>query len=144
MWMRFFGDAVDRVVGLNLARLASGPEILRRLLQPFQNASVFEQGCTGLSLGTAHRCHSFRRHPGRTSSPLWSGSRFSVHTGAAGSTDLDQGAKTRRAFLDRCASEKVMISTYHLPFPGVGHVVRTGRAFGWLPSDWRWEGVSPT
>lgn len=58
--------------------------------------------------------------------------------------DLDQGAKTRRAFLDRCASEKVMISTYHLPFPGVGHVVRTGTAFGWLPSDWRWEGVSPT
>lgn len=58
--------------------------------------------------------------------------------------DLDQGAKTRRAFLDRCASEKVMISTYHLPFPGVGHVVRTGTAFGSLPSDWRWEGVSPT
>ena len=23
MWMRFFGDAVDRVVGLNLARLAA-------------------------------------------------------------------------------------------------------------------------
>jgi glyoxylase-like metal-dependent hydrolase (beta-lactamase superfamily II) len=31
--------------------------------------------------------------------------------------DLDQGAKTRRAFLDRCASEKVLVSTYHLPFP---------------------------
>jgi glyoxylase-like metal-dependent hydrolase (beta-lactamase superfamily II) len=58
--------------------------------------------------------------------------------------DLDQGAKSRRAFLDRCASEKVMTSTYHLPFPGIGHVVRTGTAFSWLPSDWRWEGVSPT
>jgi glyoxylase-like metal-dependent hydrolase (beta-lactamase superfamily II) len=58
--------------------------------------------------------------------------------------DLDQGAKTRRAFLDRCASEKVMVSTYHLPFPGVGHVVRAGTAFSWLPSDWHWEGVSPT
>jgi len=58
--------------------------------------------------------------------------------------DLDQGAKTRRAFLDRCASEKVMVSSYHLPFPGIGHVVRTGTAFSWLPSDWRWEGVSPT
>jgi glyoxylase-like metal-dependent hydrolase (beta-lactamase superfamily II) len=58
--------------------------------------------------------------------------------------DLDQGAKTRRAFLDRCASEKVMVSTYHLPFPGVGHVVRIGTAFGWLPGDWQWEGVSPT
>jgi glyoxylase-like metal-dependent hydrolase (beta-lactamase superfamily II) len=58
--------------------------------------------------------------------------------------DLDQGAKTRRAFLDRCASEKVTVSSYHLPFPGIGHVVRTGTAFSWLPSDWRWEGVSPT
>jgi glyoxylase-like metal-dependent hydrolase (beta-lactamase superfamily II) len=58
--------------------------------------------------------------------------------------DLEQGAKTRQTFLDRCASEKVMVSTYHLPFPGVGHVVRTGTAFSSLPSDWRWEGVSPT
>jgi glyoxylase-like metal-dependent hydrolase (beta-lactamase superfamily II) len=58
--------------------------------------------------------------------------------------DLDQGAKTRRAFLDRCASEKVMVSTYHLPFPGIGHVVRAGTAFSWLSSDWSWDGVSPT
>jgi glyoxylase-like metal-dependent hydrolase (beta-lactamase superfamily II) len=57
--------------------------------------------------------------------------------------DLDQGAKTRRAFLDRCASEKVMVSSYHLPFPGIGRVVRTGTAFSWLPSDWAWE-VAPT
>jgi glyoxylase-like metal-dependent hydrolase (beta-lactamase superfamily II) len=58
--------------------------------------------------------------------------------------DLDQGAKTRRAFLDRCASEKVMVSSYHLPFPGVGHAVRAGTAFNWLSSDWRWEVISPT
>ena len=49
---------------------ASHPEILRPLLQRSQNASVFEQGCAHLSLGTAHRCHSFTRHPWRTSSPL--------------------------------------------------------------------------
>ena len=49
---------------------ASHSEILRPLLQPSQNASVFEQGCASLSLGTAHRCHSFTRHPWRTSSPL--------------------------------------------------------------------------
>jgi glyoxylase-like metal-dependent hydrolase (beta-lactamase superfamily II) len=57
--------------------------------------------------------------------------------------DLDQGAKTRRAFLERCASEKAMVSSYHLPFPGVGHVLRAGTAFSWLPSDWGWE-ASPT
>src|SRR6202035_1524217 len=49
---------------------ASHPEILRPLLQRSQNASVFEQGCARLSLGTAHRCHSFTRHPWRTSPPL--------------------------------------------------------------------------
>src|ERR1700730_5774969 len=59
---------------------ASDPEILCPLLQWPQNASVFEQGCTNLSLGAAHRCHSFARHPGRTSSPLRSDLRFSVHT----------------------------------------------------------------
>jgi hypothetical protein len=48
----------------------SHPEILRPLLQRNQNASVFEQGCARLSLGTAHRCHLFTRHPWRTSSPL--------------------------------------------------------------------------
>ena len=57
--------------------------------------------------------------------------------------DLDQGAKTRRALLDRCANEKVMVSTYHLPFPGIGHVVRAGTAFRWIPDDWAWE-ASPT
>ena len=35
----------------------------------------------GFSPRTAHRCHSFTRHPGRTSSPLWSDLRFSVRTG---------------------------------------------------------------
>jgi glyoxylase-like metal-dependent hydrolase (beta-lactamase superfamily II) len=58
--------------------------------------------------------------------------------------DLEQGAKTRRAFLERCASEKALISSYHLPFPGLGHVARAGTSFSWVPSDWRWEGVSPT
>src|SRR6202043_1413266 len=49
---------------------ASGPEILRRLLQLRQNASILEQGCAGFSPGSANRCHQFTRHPGRTSSPL--------------------------------------------------------------------------
>jgi glyoxylase-like metal-dependent hydrolase (beta-lactamase superfamily II) len=58
--------------------------------------------------------------------------------------DLEQGAKTRRAFLERCATEKALVSSYHLPFPGLGHIARAGTAFRWVPSDWHWEGVSPT
>src|SRR6202171_968259 len=49
---------------------ASGPKILRRLLQFRQNASILEQGCAGFSPGSANRCDQFTRHPSRTSSPL--------------------------------------------------------------------------
>lgn len=51
--------------------------------------------------------------------------------------DLDQGARTRRAFLDRCAGDKVLVASYHLPFPGLGHVARDGTAFRWVPAEMR-------
>ena len=62
-------ESVDHMIVLGEAHLR---RILksRPLLQRIQNASVFEQGCASLSLGTAHRCHSFTRYPWRTSSPL--------------------------------------------------------------------------
>jgi hypothetical protein len=28
--------------------------------------------------------------------------------------------------------------SYHLSFPGFGHVLREGSAYRWLPADWRW------
>src|ERR1700722_12189586 len=49
---------------------ASGPELLRRLLQLRQNASILEQGCTSLSPNSANRKHQITRHPWRTSPPL--------------------------------------------------------------------------
>jgi glyoxylase-like metal-dependent hydrolase (beta-lactamase superfamily II) len=52
--------------------------------------------------------------------------------------DVQQGAKTRMAFLDRAAADKTMVGSYHLPFPGFGHVVREGSAYRWLPADWQW------
>jgi hypothetical protein len=42
------------------------------------------------------------------------------------------------AFLDRAAADKTLVGTYHLPFPGFGHVVREGSAYRWLPADWQW------
>jgi len=52
--------------------------------------------------------------------------------------DAAQAAKTRVAFLDRCVADKTLIASYHLPFPAVGHVVRDGAAYRWLPAEWRW------
>lgn len=77
--------------------------------------------CTGDAVG--NRAVSFQK-------PDWRGGY---------DMDLDQGARTRRAFLDRCATDKVLVASYHLPFPGVGHVARDGTAFRWVPADWRWD-----
>jgi hypothetical protein len=52
--------------------------------------------------------------------------------------DVPQGTKTRMAFLDRAASDKILVGSYHLPFPGFGHVLREGNAYRWLPEDWSW------
>ena len=52
--------------------------------------------------------------------------------------DAAQAAKTRIAFLDRCVADRTLIASYHLPFPGVGHVLRDGSAYRWIPAEWRW------
>jgi glyoxylase-like metal-dependent hydrolase (beta-lactamase superfamily II) len=52
--------------------------------------------------------------------------------------DVPMGTKTRMAFLDRAAADKTLVGSYHLPFPGFGHVVREGSAYRWLPADWQW------
>jgi glyoxylase-like metal-dependent hydrolase (beta-lactamase superfamily II) len=52
--------------------------------------------------------------------------------------DAPMGTKARMAFLDRAAVDKTLVGSYHLPFPGFGHVVREGSAYRWLPADWQW------
>jgi glyoxylase-like metal-dependent hydrolase (beta-lactamase superfamily II) len=55
--------------------------------------------------------------------------------------DLDAplATKARTAFLDRAAADKTLVGSYHLPFPGFGHVVREGNGYCWLPADWQWK-----
>jgi glyoxylase-like metal-dependent hydrolase (beta-lactamase superfamily II) len=52
--------------------------------------------------------------------------------------DVPLATKTRVAFLGRAAADKALVGSYHLPFPGFGHVVREGSAYRWLPADWQW------
>src|ERR1700726_2526399 len=52
--------------------------------------------------------------------------------------DVPLATKARLAFLDRAAADRTLVSSYHLPFPGFGHVVRERSAYRWLPADWRW------
>jgi glyoxylase-like metal-dependent hydrolase (beta-lactamase superfamily II) len=52
--------------------------------------------------------------------------------------DVPLATKARIAFLDRAAADKSLVGSYHLPFPGFGHVVREGSGYRWLPADWQW------
>jgi glyoxylase-like metal-dependent hydrolase (beta-lactamase superfamily II) len=48
--------------------------------------------------------------------------------------DPAQAIKSRRAILERVATDRVMVMGYHFPFPAIGHVVRHDSAYRWLPS----------
>ena len=52
--------------------------------------------------------------------------------------DIERATKARVDFLDRAATDKTLVGSYHLPFPGFGHVVREGSGYRWLPADWQW------
>lgn len=69
-----------------------------------------------------HHCLSFRH-------PEWH-LRFDA--------DADKGVATRKRVLDRAATDRALVLTYHLPFPGLGHVRKQGEGFEWVPAGWEW------
>lgn len=54
--------------------------------------------------------------------------------------DRPQAVETRRRLLDMAAEERLVVVGYHFPFPGVGHVMREGDAYRFVPALWRWNG----
>jgi glyoxylase-like metal-dependent hydrolase (beta-lactamase superfamily II) len=52
--------------------------------------------------------------------------------------DPAQAIKSRRAILDRVATDGLMAMGYHFPFPAIGHVVRSGTAYHWEAAQWTW------
>ena len=51
--------------------------------------------------------------------------------------DGEQTVKTRQALLDMATTDRVALLGYHFPFPGVGHVMRDGEAYRFVPSLWQ-------
>jgi glyoxylase-like metal-dependent hydrolase (beta-lactamase superfamily II) len=48
----------------------------------------------------------------------------------------DRAAATRRRLLDQFATDRDLVFAYHMPFPGLGHIVRTGATYRWVPTPW--------
>ncbi len=51
----------------------------------------------------------------------------------------EQAVATRRRLLDMAATEELAVLGYHFPFPGVGHIMRQGDGYRFVPALWRWE-----
>jgi glyoxylase-like metal-dependent hydrolase (beta-lactamase superfamily II) len=49
-------------------------------------------------------------------------------------TDPKQSAQTRSRLLDRIATDRHAVLSYHFPWPGLGNVVKEGSGYAWLPS----------
>src|SRR5260221_8385945 len=49
-----------------------------------------------------------------------------------------EAIKSRKAILDRVATDRVMVMGYHFPLPAIGHVVRRDTAYRWEPAQWAW------
>lgn len=49
-----------------------------------------------------------------------------------------EAVATRKQLLDMCATDRLTLAGYHLPFPGVGHVARDGGAYRFVPALWNW------
>ncbi|MGB1208853.1 MAG: MBL fold metallo-hydrolase [Paracoccaceae bacterium] len=53
--------------------------------------------------------------------------------------DGPQCAATRRRLLDMAATDRMAVLGYHFPFPGVGHVMREGDAYRFVPALWQFD-----
>jgi glyoxylase-like metal-dependent hydrolase (beta-lactamase superfamily II) len=87
--------------------------------------------------------------PGHTSYMLSSSGKNLLYTGDIAHTpfqfkhpewavsfDIDPiaASATRKRVMDMAAGENMAVITYHLPFPGIGHVARDGGAFRFVAS----------
>lgn len=57
------------------------------------------------------------------------------HTGA--DHDKDGGVATRKRILDMVATDRIAAIGYHMPFPAVGFVEKTGGSYRWLPASYQ-------
>lgn len=48
--------------------------------------------------------------------------------------DPELGARTRRRLLDRIAADRLLVQGFHFPFPGIGHAIRDGAGYRWVPT----------
>jgi hypothetical protein len=47
--------------------------------------------------------------------------------------DRERAAATRKRMLDMAVTDRLFVAGYHMPFPALGTVERSGSAYRWVP-----------
>jgi glyoxylase-like metal-dependent hydrolase (beta-lactamase superfamily II) len=50
-------------------------------------------------------------------------------------TDPAQAIATRLRVFDMVAAQRMPVLIYHFPWPGIGHIVKTGDSYRWVPAS---------
>jgi glyoxylase-like metal-dependent hydrolase (beta-lactamase superfamily II) len=51
--------------------------------------------------------------------------------------DKDRAVATRKRMLDLAATDKLLVSGFHMPFPGIGYVERADGGYRWVPVSYQ-------
>ena len=53
--------------------------------------------------------------------------------------DKDRAVKLRQRLLDMAATDGLLVTGYHMPFPAIGYVERGPLGFGWVPHGYQMD-----
>lgn len=53
--------------------------------------------------------------------------------------DMDKARATREKLFDQVSADRLRVAGMHLLFPGVGHVVKEGSGYDFVPSQWDYD-----
>ena len=126
------------------ARMMVGPYVAAQKFQPAADGKEVVAGITAMAAPGHTPGHTmYRINSGNESLLIWgdivhSASLQFPHPGwaIAFDTDQDLAIATRTKVFDMTSADKLTVAGAHLPFPGIGHVVKSGTGYGYAPLFW--------
>jgi len=126
-----------------LARAVAGAYGER--IETFEGQADLGHGVTSMPLHGHTPGHSgFLVDSGNDALLLWGDAtavaayQFShPEAGIAFDADGTQATETRVKMYDMAIADRLTVAGTHLPFPGYGHVERSGDAYTWVPEEWK-------
>lgn len=124
---------------------STAPYIAARRFKTFANNELLAPGIRATTARGHTEGHTtFTVTTGRQSLLLWGdivhvASIQLQHPGATVKYDSDAtaAAASRRALLERAASEHLLVGAAHIAFPGLGHLRKNGATYDWIPVNYQ-------